>query len=134
MNDPSDEDLSVGTPGPRRTWGTRASNSDQLGAAGESQFLDDFAYILGVVAVGDQQRILGVHNDQVLHAYKGDKLLGAVDVVVTGVEGHVAFALGHVAFPVSEQPGLKLVLVKRGPGAQVVPTEFSRDAIKIGKV
>ena len=42
------------------------TDSDQLGAAGEAQLLHDLAHILRVVAVGDQQRVLGVHDDQVL--------------------------------------------------------------------
>ena len=105
--------------------------SDQFGAAGEAQFLDDFSHILGVVAVDDQQRILGVHNDKVFNADQGHKFPGAVDVVVAGVDGQMAFALGYVAVAVAAQAGVDLVIIERGPGAEIVPTEFGREAAEV---
>ena len=65
---------------------------------------------------------------------RATNLLRAVDVVVAGVESHVAFGVGHVAFAVAAQPGLNLVLVERGPGAKIVPTELGRDAVEVGEV
>ena len=64
--------------------------SDQLVAAGGVQFLDNLADVLGVVAMGDQQGVFGVDDDQILYANEGDKLLGAVDIVLCRVDGQVA--------------------------------------------
>ena len=63
---------------------------DQFGAASDAQLFHDFAHVLGVVAMCDQQRILCVHNHQVLHADQRDKFLRAEDVVVAGFDGDVA--------------------------------------------
>jgi hypothetical protein len=40
------------------------------------QFLHNLAHILRVIAVGDQQRVFGVHNDKVFNAHQRHKLLG----------------------------------------------------------
>ena len=108
--------------------------SDQFAAAGEAEFLDDLAHVLGVVAMDDEQGIVGVHDDKIFNTHQGNEFVGAVDVVVAGLDGQMAVGLGHVAFAVAAQAGLKLVLVERGPGAEVVPTEFGREAVEVGEV
>ncbi len=84
--------------------------------------------------MGDQQRVLGVHDDQVLHAHQGHEFAGAEDVVVGRVDGHVAPGVGDVALGVAAQAGLNLVLVERGPGAEIVPAELGGDAVEMGEV
>ena len=46
----------------------------------------------------------------------------------------MASGIGHVAFAVAAQAGLKLVLVERGPGAEIVPAEFGGQAVEVGEM
>jgi hypothetical protein len=55
---------------------SKPSPLDQLGAAGETQLLHDLAHILRVVAVGDQQRVFGVDDDQVFTPTRATNFLG----------------------------------------------------------
>ena len=70
-------------------WNFRGKTSDQLIPPRKPQFLHHLAHILRVIAMRNQQRILGIHNDQVLHAHQRHKLFRAVDVVVAGLNGQV---------------------------------------------
>ena len=49
-----------------------------------AQLLYNLAYILRAVAVGNQQRVFGIHDHQILDAHQRHKLLRAVDIVVAG--------------------------------------------------
>ncbi len=82
----------------------------------------------------NQQRILGIHNHQVLNADQRNEFLGTVDVVVPRFDREMAVGLGNVSIAVAEQPGLHLVLVERSPGTQIVPAELCRQAIEMRKV
>src|ERR1700728_883044 len=72
----SDDRVSIG-----RTSETPNQTSDQFAAAGQAEFLDDLADVLRVVAVRDEQGIVGVDNDKVFNADQGNKLFGAIDIV-----------------------------------------------------
>ena len=51
--------------------------------------------------MGNQQRVLGIYNHQVLHAHQRHKLLWAVNIVIRGFKSHQPFGVGHVALRVS---------------------------------
>ena len=116
-----------------RRWRFSPS-SDEFGATEQPQLFDDLAYVLRVISVGDEQGVFGVDDDKVFNADQSHEFPGAVDVVVAGLEGHVALGFGNVAFAVAAQAGLSLVLEERGPGAEIVPAKLCRQAIEVGEV
>src|ERR1019366_10154654 len=102
---------------------------NQLAEANLAEFLDDFSDVLRTVAIDNQEGVLGIDDDQILYTDQSHKFASAVDVVVNGVDGHVAFGVGDVALAVTAQSGFELVLVKRGPGTKIVPGKLSGDAV-----
>src|SRR5580692_8013187 len=83
---------------------------DQFAAARQTQFLDDLADVLRMIAVGDEKRIFGVDDDKVFNANYGNKLFGAVDVVVPCLDGEMAFGFGDISVAIAAQAGFELVL------------------------
>jgi len=87
-------------------------------------------HILRVVPVRNQQRILRIHDHQVLHAHQRDKLLRAEDVVVRRVDSKVPPA--SVTLPsASPRKRVSSCTLERGPAPEVVPTEFGGYAIEM---
>src|SRR5260370_13983334 len=71
----------------------RALQSDQFIAAGDTKLLHHPAHVLRVFAMRNQQRILGIHDHQVFDADERYKFLGAIDVVVAGLDSDMAVGL-----------------------------------------
>src|SRR5437868_9368053 len=79
-----------------------------------------------MLAGGDEQRVVYIDHDEVLDPDQGDKLLGGVNKVSVGLEGVALFGAHDIlGFAVGG------MFVESGPGAKIVPSEISRDAIKV---
>src|SRR5208282_5110619 len=83
--------------------------------------LHHFAYILRLVEGGDEQRVFGLDNHQVAHADQSDKLSGSVNVIILRIQGKTARRRDQAS--VARFRLRRVVLVQRGPGAEVVPSE-----------
>ncbi len=110
-----------------------ASRLDEFGAD-DSEFLYDLAHVLGVVAMGDEQGVFGVDNDEIFHAQQRHKLLGAVDVIVSSLDRKVAVGFSDIPFAVAAQACLHLVFIQRSPGAEIIPAELGGKAVELGLV
>ncbi len=83
-----------------------------------SQFLDDVAHFLRAGAVGDQQRVGGIDDHQILHAQQRDQLAFGVHVIArTGARQ--SFARKTLPFSSRRQQ-----LVDRVPASDIVPAEI----------
>src|SRR4051812_22983273 len=89
--------------------------------------LHDLAYILRVFARGDEQGVIHINDDEVLHSDYGDKFLRRMDKISVGLERVALFSADNIlSFAIGR------MLVEGGPGAEVVPSEVRGDAIKAG--
>ena len=77
----------------------------------------------------DEQRIFGVHNHKVFNPNQCDKLLGAEDVVIVGVDGEMSACIRNISFRIATETSSQLILVKRSPRTKIVPTELCREAV-----
>src|ERR1019366_456110 len=92
------------------------------------EVLDHFAHVLRMFARGDQQRIVGFDDDQVLHPHDCDELPLGVNEVPLRIQGKaplgdddiISVALAQVA-----------MFIERRPGAKVVPSEVCLDAVNV---
>ena len=51
------------------------------------QMLHHFADILRLVERGDEKGVVRLDNDQITHAYQGDKFSGGVHVIILRIQG-----------------------------------------------
>src|ERR1019366_1411088 len=92
------------------------------------EVLDHFAHVLRMFARGDQQRIVGFDDDQVLHPHDCDELPLGVNEVPLRIQRKVLigdYDIGAIFL------ACVAMFVKRGPGAQVVPSEVCRNAVDV---
>src|SRR6266404_6104394 len=85
------------------------------------QMLYHFADILRLIERGDEQSVFGLDNDQAAHADEGDKFVEHVNIIVLCVQGKSAgrrHLILTAAFCLRD-----VVLMQRGPGAKIVPSE-----------
>src|SRR6266404_5254215 len=85
------------------------------------QMLHHLADILRLVERGDEQRVFGLDNHQVTHADQGDKFAEYVNIIVLRVQGKSAGRRHRI--PTTTFCLRYVVLMQRGPGAEVVPSE-----------
>lgn len=93
----------------------RSLRLEEVGRQNGRQFFD----VIRLVAVGDEQGVIRLHDDQIIHAQQGDAgtLAGVEDDVVFRVDlGN--FAVGGVLIALDGE-----VLCDGDPGADVVPIE-----------
>src|ERR1017187_7576788 len=92
------------------------------------EVLDHFAHVLRMFARGDQQRIVGFDDDQVLHPHDCDELPLGVNEVSLRIQGKALLRDDDI---VSVVLACVAMFVKRGPGTQVVPSEVCRNAVDV---
>src|SRR5512133_2807786 len=82
-------------------FGLRSSvlSLEQILAPLGAEPLDDLLDGLGVVAVADEEGILIVHHDEVIHAAGGDEPPAPEEGAVAGIQQQ-GLALAHIAFGV----------------------------------
>ena len=78
--------------------------SDQLGQLLLVEVLHHLAHVLGMLARGHQQRVVGLDDHQVLDAHGGDEFAGRMDVVAVRVEGEALLRLNDVDVLACEPP------------------------------
>src|SRR5215475_1008982 len=103
--------------------------SDQFGQILLVQILHDFAYILRILPGGDQQSVFGLDHHNVVDPDYGDKFSRSVHVIPAGIQSEDALSRDEVAVRGRGLDGL--VFVKRGPGAQVIPTKIGAQAEEV---
>src|SRR5271157_2585255 len=89
------------------------------------QMLHDPCDILRMFPGCNQQRVVGFDHDQVLHSHGCNKLSLRVDEVPFRVQGEALPGNDHVLAVFAGAA----MLVERGPGAKIIPSEACRDAI-----
>lgn len=79
---------------------------------------DEFADVLGLIAVEDEEGVGSVDDDEVLDAEQGDEFTGGIDVAAGGIlkEG---IGAGGIAGGI-----VLLEFVDGAPGADIIPAEF----------
>src|SRR6266404_1662627 len=85
------------------------------------QMLYHFADILRLIECGDEQSVFGLDNHQVAHADQGDKFAEYVYIIVLRVQGKSAGRRHRI--PTATFCLRYVVLMQRGPGTEVVPSE-----------
>src|SRR6267143_6594558 len=85
------------------------------------QMLYHFADILRLVESGYEQGVVGLDNHQVAHADQGDEFAEHVNIIVLRVQGKSG-GRGY-RIPTATFCLCYVVLMQRGPGAEVVPSK-----------
>src|SRR5208337_146663 len=88
--------------------------------------LDDFADVLRILARGDEQRIVSLDHNQVLHSDGCNELAFGVNEISLRIQGEALLRVDHV-FAI--RLAGTAMLIERGPGAKIIPSEARRDAI-----
>src|SRR3954464_14648113 len=88
--------------------------------------LHDFAYILRVLARGDEQSVVRIDNNKILYSNDRNELFGGINKVPVGREREALVGADDIlSLPI------RRMLVERRPGAEVVPSEICGDAVQI---
>src|SRR5271165_5156032 len=89
------------------------------------EILYDFAHVLRLFARGDQQCVLGLHDDEVVHSHHRDKLFG-MHKVARRLQCEILLRRNYVL-----QLRLRrcAVLIERSPRTQIVPAKVGGNAI-----
>src|SRR3954471_23161602 len=90
------------------------------------EMLHDLAYILCMLTRRDEKRVIGVYDDEVPHTHNSYKLFWRMDEVAGGCQRQPFLRAQDV-----RRFAIAGVLVKRGPGAEVVPSKVCGDAIEV---
>jgi hypothetical protein len=90
------------------------------------QMLYDFTNILRVLPRCNQQGIRRIDYHQIAHPYDGNKLVRRMYVIALRVQDKYARAINNISFNRFTLPSL--MLVERGPGAEVVPAKIRGEA------
>src|SRR5262249_12388986 len=88
-----------------------------------------FTHVLGIGASRHQQSVVGLDHYGVVYPNNRHKLSGRVDIIAAGIQGKDALAGNQVA--VSRSAFGDMVLVQRGPRAQIVPAKLRPKAVYV---
>ena len=84
------------------------------------QYLHQIFYILDIILVGNQERILGVDNDQVLYSESAHQFMFCMDIIVGTVQADNITGLNIAIAILGHQ-------VEQGrPTAQIIPLRIHR--------
>ena len=94
--------------------------------------LHDLTNILSVLKSSNQQGIRSFYDYQIAHTHCRDKLARCVHIVAMGIQDEEARTINQVAL---RWIALRvMMLVQRGPGPQVVPSEIRRQAKDVSRL
>ena len=58
--------------------------------------LHDLAHVLGLIARGDQQRVIGLYDYKIAYTNRRDELSWRMDVIPLGVQRECTFAVNEI--------------------------------------
>src|SRR6267142_295906 len=86
----------------------------------------DLAHVLRVLAGGDEQSIVGVHDHKILYSDHGNKLFWRVDEVTRSFQRVTLVGAHHI-----QRISMDGMFVESRPGAKVIPSEIGGDAKEV---